>query len=79
MSVGEVEFRSLVIERADFGIVFLGGEVILAEAKVDDFELVGVMVDEDIEGLDVAVHDAFGVDVIESLCYEWVTSKSFLM
>ena len=38
-----------------------------------------MMVDEDVEWLDVSVHDALRVDVIQPLTYHSATSKSFLM
>lgn len=64
MSIGEIQFRSFVVERGHFGIVLFRGEVVLAEAEVDDLEFMGVMIDQNVERLDIPVHDAFGVDIV---------------
>jgi len=48
------------------GVLSLGGEQVRTESEVDDLDVVGVLVDEDVLGLDVAVHHRALVDVVEA-------------
>jgi hypothetical protein len=79
LRVGEVEFGGLVVGRCHFGVVLVRGIVVIAESEIDDLELSCLGVDEDVERLDVSVHDALGVNIVESLNGRIGTSKSCLV
>ena len=64
LGVSEVELRSLIVGRCHFGIILLGREVILAEAEINKPQFLALMVDQDVEWLDVSVHDSVGMDVV---------------
>ena len=67
LGVGEVEFGGLVVGGGHLGVILLGGEVVLAESKVDQLQLLGLVVDQHVEGLYVPVHDPIRVDVVQGL------------
>lgn len=47
--------------------ILLPGNVVVAQAEVDQLEALVGGVDQDVEGLDVAMHDSAGVDVMQGL------------
>lgn len=58
---------------------FLQRNVVVTEAEIDNFEGFVSWVDQDVEGLNVSVHDSVGVQVVEALYQMVSTLKSCLM
>lgn len=58
---------------------FLQRNVVVTEAEIDNFEGFVSWVDQDVEGLNVSVHDSVGVQVVEALHQMVSTLKSCLM
>lgn len=65
--IGKEQLWSFIVEGADFDIVFLVGEVELAQAEVDDLELFGGWVYEHVVRLNVAMHYSVGVQIVQRL------------
>jgi hypothetical protein len=60
------QFGTLEVPGADPHVEVLLRQVELAETPVQDLQGFGLVVDGEVVGLDVAVHDAQGVAVMES-------------
>ena len=65
--VGDKQLWALEIPGAHSDIVVFGREVELAKPPVDDSQFFCLMVDDYVLGLDVPVHDAHGVGIVQSL------------
>ena len=61
------ELGSLEVAGGDANIVLLSGVVELSKTPIDETELAVGVIDHDVVGLHITVHDAFGVAVVESL------------
>jgi hypothetical protein len=79
LSIEEVDFGSFIVERSNFRVVLFRGEVVLAQAEVDYLELPSVFVDEDIKGLNIPMHDASRVNIVEPLHQLKYTRNSSLI
>ena len=66
-AVVEHQLRALVGPAAHAGVVFLIEQVELGQPPVDQLELLGLVVDHDVGGLHVSMHDAPGVGVVQRL------------
>lgn len=60
-------------------VAIVAGDIVVAQSEVNYLENSGVGVDEDVVGLDVAVHDAVGVEIVEALGKGGGTLKSWAM
>lgn len=58
MGITEIQLRSFIVCRGDFGVVFASGEVVLGQSEIDKFKLFGVMIDQYVKRFNVSVHDS---------------------
>ena len=56
LSISEVEFRSLIVGGCHFSVVFLGREIVLTQAEVNQPQFLCLVIDQDVERLDVSMH-----------------------
>ena len=61
------QLGTLEVPRGDPDVVFRSGVVELGETPIDQSELLLLVIDHDIVGLDVSVHDSLGVAEVERL------------
>ena len=67
LPVLDQEFRPFVVSAGYSHVVLLLRFVEVGESPVDDPEIAGLVVDDDVEGFNIAMHDSVGVGVVEGL------------
>ena len=67
LPVLDQEFRPFVVSAGYSHVVLLLRFVEVSESPVDDPEVAGLVVDDDVEGFNIAMHDSVGVGVVEGL------------
>lgn len=63
--VREKELRSFEISRSHSDVVFLVRDVEFCETKINNLELFLFMIDDNIVGLDVSMHNSHRIHIVE--------------